>query len=337
MYRYFKNNKINAPALLILLLLSAASAASCAESFSLKPFRPPLLNRLSRLLGRAQSSLVLSRVDAYMKVAYLYELLANTFSPTITVLPPVHNQHPGNHGSAAIKVLSANLILFPAPFFFNQQQRITEFAKCARRLDPDFIFLQEVWDNNSLGLLIAAFPDYYSAYMPGIGYNYSGLLILSRYPTKATMARRFAVSLKHSLDELTAQKGWLLVTSEIDGKPVYLLNTHLYSADPSVHYRPNLTQFSQVADLVKNLSGRGIVGGDMNLQPEEIDTRLPANLLRDGCSLPTAGYPTLTRKLDYILLKTDAGNKDLIKGHRVDTSMRFSDHSPVFAEITFCD
>lgn len=337
MYRYFKNNKINAPALLILLLLSTTSAANCAGSFALKPFRPPLLNRLSRLLGRAQRTRVLSRVDAYMKVADIYELLASTFSPAITLLPPVDNKKPGKRDSATIKALSANLILFPAPFFFNQQQRIAEFARCARRLDPDFIFLQEVWDNNSLSMLIAAFPDYYSAYMPGLGYNYSGLLILSRYPTKATMARRFAVSLKHSLDELTAQKGWLLVTSEIAGKTVHLLNTHLYSSNPAAQYRPNLTQFSQITDLAKNLPGRVIVGGDMNLRPQDVDARLPANLLRDGCNLPTAGYPTLTKKLDYILLKTDAGNKDLIKGHRVDTPIRFSDHSPVFAEITFCD
>ncbi|OGK07584.1 MAG: hypothetical protein A2W80_04805 [Candidatus Riflebacteria bacterium GWC2_50_8] len=311
--------------------------ANAAENFSLKPFKPPLMNRLSRLLGRAQRSRVLNRIDACMKVADIYELLAGTLSPTITVLPPVQNKKPGNRDSAEITALSANLILFPAPFFFNQQQRIAEFARCAHRLNPDFIFLQEVWDNNSLSMLIASFPDYYSAYMPGLGYNYSGLLILSRYPTKAVMARRFAVSLKHSIEELTAQKGWLLVESEVNGKTVHLLNTHLYSADPRSHYRPNLDQFSQVAATATNLPGRVIVGGDMNLRPEDVDARLPGNLLRDACNLPTAGYPTLSKKLDYILLKTDPTNKDLIKGQRVETPIRFSDHIPVFAEIIFCD
>ncbi|PKL44289.1 MAG: hypothetical protein CVV41_06535 [Candidatus Riflebacteria bacterium HGW-Riflebacteria-1] len=335
MYRFFKINKILSCAPGLLLFLFSAGAAYGAETFSLRPFRPPLMNRISRLLERAQRSRVLSRVDALMKGAELYELLAGAFSPTITVLPPVQKITTPQRDPATIKALSANLLLFPAPFFFNQAQRIAEFVKCARQLDPDFIFLQEIWDNTSMSLLIASFSDYYSAYSPGIGYNYAGLLILSRFPLQTVMARRFAMSFKHSLEELTAQKGMMLVSSEINGKPLYLLNTHLYSASPRSYYRPNLGQFGQIAATVTNLPGRVIIGGDMNLRPEEIDSRLTGNMLRDGCNLPTAGFPSLSQKLDYIMIKPEAGSKGTINGGRVETPLRFSDHNPVFAEIHF--
>ncbi|EKD83837.1 MAG: 5'-tyrosyl-DNA phosphodiesterase, partial [uncultured bacterium] len=317
MYRYFQKEHFIGAGLLILLLLSAPGGAFAVESFSLRPVKPPLLKRTSRLLEGARRSPVLRRVDALMNFAGLYELLSYIHTPAVTVLPPVRESSPEKRGSSSIKALSANLILFPEPFFFNQEQRIAAFAQCARRLNPDFMFLQEVWDNNCLAQLIAEFPDYYSIYVTSIGYNCSGLLILSRYPAKEHMTRRFAVSLQYSIEELVAQKGFLLVESEINGKPVYLLNTHLYSAAPHKSYRPNPAQFSLIANVVKNLPGQAIVAGDMNLRPAEIDARLPENLLREGCELPTAGYPNLSQKLDYIMAKSVAGKKVMIKGSRV--------------------
>jgi exonuclease III len=335
MYRFFKKYSV-AELLLAGMLLISINSAYATESFTLRPVRMPLFNRLSRLLERAQRSCLLLRADALLAFAGIFELAAAAGSPKIVVLPPVGTNDGTEAAGASVKVLSANLLLFPFPFFFNQQERIDEFTKIVRELNPDIILIQEVWDNRSLGLLIAAFPDYYSIYSPGAGYNYSGLLTLSRFSPKTATVRRFATSLRHSLEEFIAQKAILQIELTTGEKPLHLINTHLYSAAPDRSYRPNLDQFRLLAEIAGKIAGRIIVGGDMNLRPEDITALMPANLQSEGCSLPTAGYPDLSQKLDYIM----AGNTDgqtVISGRRVDPARRFSDHNPVFAEIEFHD
>ncbi|MBU1108261.1 MAG: endonuclease/exonuclease/phosphatase family protein [Candidatus Riflebacteria bacterium] len=336
MYTFIKNKLFIWPVLLILLITTGYNSLEAANSFSLKPIRPPGLSRIARFLGRAQRSLVLDRIDALISATGFYDLIAAANMPKVTVIAPVINKRQKEKDdTVAIKALSINMLLFPVPFFFNQAQRIAAFARSARQLDPDIIFLQEVWDNNSLALLIAAFPGYYSIYTAGIGYNYSGLLILSRFPAKKASAKRFAVSLKHNVEELIAQKGFILVETTIRGQPFYLLNTHLYSADRSKLYRPNLVQFSRVADIVENLPAAAIIGGDMNLIPADLEARIPDDIVRDNCDLSTAGYPKPTQKLDYIMVRPHHGKTATVNSRRIDAPLRFSDHTPIYAEIYF--
>ncbi len=334
----YRNNKNNFSVLLLLtiLLFVSHNKASAAEPFSLSPIKPPIFNRGVRLLEKIQRSHLLQQIDALCRFARLYELAAAACSPEILIIPPVGDAGKIPAATSRIKVLSANLLLFPTPFFFNQEQRIDEFAKCVRELNPDIIFMQEVWDNTSLSLLIAALPDYYSIHSPGIGYNYSGLLTLSRFAPKRARIRRFSTSIRHSLEEFIAQKSILSVELAAGQHPLHLLNTHLYSAPPGRNYRPNVDQFKLLADIAKSVQGKTIVGGDMNLRPEELESLLPANLLRDNCHLPTAGYPHLSQKLDYIIAGSTSGLAS-VDGRRIDTPLRFSDHNPVFSEVSFHD
>ena len=336
MYTFIQKKLSFCFCLLVLLVTSRYNPAAAASGFSLKPIRPPGMRRFAQLLERAQRSLVLRRIDALINVTGFFNLIALASSPHVAVIPPVNGKPAARRSdTGAITTLSANLLLFPMPFFFNQAQRIDAFVTSARQLDPDIIFLQEVWDNSSMALLITAFPDYYSIYAPGIGYNYSGLLILSRFPVRKAVAGRFAVSLRHNAEELVAQKGYLLIETTICGQHFHLLNTHLYSAHPSRSFRPNLAQFSHIADIVSNLPGQVILGGDMNLLPADLAARLPAAIVRDSCNLPTAGYPKLSQKLDYILARPHVGKEVIISSRRIDAPLRFSDHNPVYAEITF--
>ena len=322
--------------LLAVLLLISIAPASATDSFTLRPVSMPLFTRLSRLLERAQHSCLLQRADALLDFACIFELAAAAGSPKTVILPPVGANAEAKTAGATIRVLSANLLLFPFPFFFNQQERIDEFTQCVRELNPDIILIQEVWDNRSLALLIAALPDYYSIYSSGAGYNYSGLLTLSRFPPKTATIRRFAISLRHSLEEFIAQKAILQVELATGERSLHLINTHLYSAPPERSYRPNLNQFKLLTGISGKIAGRFIVGGDMNLRPEDITTLMPANLQSEGCNLPTAGYPNLSQKLDYIMAGNTSG-QTVISGRRIDPVRRFSDHNPVFAEIEFRD
>jgi len=336
MYRFFKKF-FSTAIILSCLQLICISETLAAESFSLRPVRPPSFKRLSRLLENAQRSPLINTIDTLMRLSGIYEIAAAAINPQMVILPPADRAVRTSSGAVGpIRVLSANLLLFPAPIVFDQEQRIAEFAKCVRSLDPDIIFTQEVWDNRSLGLLIAALPDYYSIYSPGIGYNYSGLLTLSRVAPETCRMRRFPTSLQHSLEEFMAQKSILQTTLKYDGQFLHLFNTHLYSAAPDKRYRPNLRQFKLLVDTVDNLSGRIIVGGDMNLVPADLQTLIPGSLRLEGCDLPTAGYPSLQRKLDYVMAGNRSG-QTVISGRRVDPPRRFSDHNPVFAEIKFID
>jgi len=335
MYRFFKIylQLMILPAILLAISFNPAFAA---ENFSLKPIRPPIFNRLTRLLEKAQRSHLLQHIDALLSLSGFYELATAVCRPAITIIPPIGTPCNEPTKNRSIKVLSANLLLFPTPFFFNQQQRIEEFTDCVRTLNPDIIFMQEVWDNHSLALLMAAMSDYHAIYSPGIGYNYSGLLTLSRFAPRNAEVRRFAPSLRHSLEEFIAQKSILIVELNAEGQPLYLLNTHLYSAAPYKSYRPNIEQFRRVTEITRTLPGRIILGGDINLRPEELEKMLPANLQRDDCNLPTAGYPRLSQKLDYIIAGNTSGHTR-IAGKRVDPPRRFSDHNPIFSEISFTD
>ncbi|NLF98063.1 MAG: hypothetical protein GX569_15125 [Candidatus Riflebacteria bacterium] len=336
MYRFFKKF-FSTTMILSCLQLIIVSATLADDSFSLRPVRPPAFKRLSRLLEKAQSSPLLNTVDTLMRLSGIYEIAAACSNPRIVILPPaVRADRASSDNTGSIRILSANLLLFPAPVVFDQEQRIAEFAKCVRSLNPDIILTQEVWDNRSLGLLIAALPDYYSIFSPGIGYNHSGLLTLSRFAPETCIMQRFPTSLQHSLEELMAQKSILQTTLKYDGQILHLFNTHLYSAAPHKRYRPNLRQFKLLADTIDHLSGRTIVGGDMNLLPADLKILMPKSLQFEGCNLPTAGYPSLKRKLDYILAGNRSG-QTVISGRRIDPPRRFSDHNPVFAEIKFVD
>lgn len=337
MYRFFKINTIFAAGIILLLIVGAYSPAAADEKYSLKPSRLPIFESITGFFSQMQSSQTLLRVNFLLKAAGIYDLASSACNPLVTVISPTSTHINASKNSASLKVLSANMLLFPAPFFFNQEQRIAEFARCIRKLDPDVILLQEVWDNLSLALLIASFPEYYSVFSTGIGYNYSGLLLLSKFPPETSNIRRFPLSLQHSIEELIAQKSMLIIEVKVGGKPVHLLNTHLYSASPQQRYRPNLDQFDLLTDIATNLPGDVIVAGDMNLGPKELDPRLPPAMNRDHCALPTAGYPKLSKKLDYIMSKAGPGKISVISGRRVDPVIRFSDHNPVFASVVFSD
>ena len=129
-----------------------------------------------------------------------------------------------------LRILTANTLLFPWPFYSDQAERIAEFAKLARSVSPDIIFLQEVWDNNSLRLLLARFPDYHAVIAPNPLFNLGGLMIFSRIaPVRAT-AESFPLTLNHNPEELIARKGILWAEISCSGRQIWLATTHLYSS-----------------------------------------------------------------------------------------------------------
>lgn len=318
----------------LLCLLLFCQLPGMAQSFSLRPDKPVGLENLAKTWRNAQRSVLGRSLDKLLQISRIIDLIFAATDAKVTILPPTRPQAGEAHGEQRVlKALTANLILFPCPFFYNQAERINEFAKAVRHVDPDIIFIQEVWDNSSLKLIISRFPDYYSVYIPGLIYNHSGLIILSKFPVESAAAIFFAPSLLHNPEELIAFKGVISCIVRIGQQTINLANTHLYSSPPKSSYRPNLQQFCQLQKLVLSFPHGVIFGGDLNLRPDELDHLLSGDIQRDQCQLPTAGTPERKKKLDYLLIKQTRQTPMRIKGERLEWPVMFSDHSPVSGSI----
>ncbi len=320
--------------LAVSLMLAMTQSATATTDHVVKPQRPAAMKAWKNVILRAGNSSFPAIIETLTGLTHTFNLLYTVGTPATLIIPADNLQIPlAEQSDKKLTALTANLILFPPPFFTNQFTRIDEFEKLARSLSPDVIFLQEVWDNASLHYLIKRFSDYHAVLMPHSLFNLSGLLILSRYKPLRATAEVFPLSYRHNPEELLARKGMLLVEISFADQSVWLVNTHLYSAPSEAAFRANPGQFQHLISRMKELPSIIVAGGDMNLQPAELEPMLSGGIVRDDCNLPTAGLPPRAKKLDYLLAK---GNKTIaveVLASRAEWPIRFSDHHAVFAEI----
>lgn len=321
--------------LMLLLVAFQPATSSWAEPEIIKPQRPLFLKTVNQYLQQAQRSSLIACLEQIIGLTPSINLFFTAGHPRVIIIPALASSTQGLKPGKIIRTITANLLLFPSPFFYDQEERIGEFVKLARSMNPDVIFLQEVWDNKSLNSLIKKFADYHAVLMPNPIFNLSGLLILSRFKINNASAEIFPFTLSFNPEELIARKGILIAEIELNGQKNFLLTTHLYSSPPGAEHRPNPEQFSHLIKLVNSLPGCAIVGGDMNLLPDELEKLLHGPIVRDDCNLPTAGNKRRTKKLDYILGKGNANLQAEVLATRLECPVMFSDHSPVFAEVKF--
>lgn len=332
MFNNLKNFRV-AILLYAMLIVCQLLSAGTQPNYVLKPEFPAFFTTLQQAgqnLTHSSFSIIL---DYLVGLTQIVNLCYTAGTPVTMVIPATGAQLPANRNGTRLTALTANMLLFPSPLLFSQNERIDEFVKLARSMNPDVIFLQEVWDNSSIVYLISEFSDYHAALMPSLLYNRSGLLVLSRFKPERVTAEIYPLTLQHNVEELLARKGFLGVEISFAGKTLWLVTTHLYSAPPGAAYRFAFGQFRQMQNRINSFPGTVIAGGDMNLLPQELAPLLAGELKRDDCNLPTAGSASKTKKLDYLLAKPDAGSTVEVLGSRVEWPIVFSDHRPVFAEI----
>ncbi len=314
--------------------LTCQVAWGAAGDYPDKPERPALLEYFRACIIDAGQTGLPWLIETITGFTHLVNLLHTAGKPSTMIIAASH-QASSQSQPDRLRILTANTLLFPWPFYSDQAERIAEFEKLARSVSPDIIFLQEVWDNHSLKLLLNSFSDYHAVIMPNPLFNLGGLMIFSRLAPVRASAESFPLTLHHNPEELIARKGILWAEISFSNRQVWLATTHLYSAPGNAAFRPNPEQFRHLLKRMQAAPELVIAGGDMNLEPEELESHLPVNILRDDCNLPTAGRK-LQRKLDYVLAadKTDpAGIK--VTGSRVEWKKRFSDHHAVLAEVIF--
>ncbi len=307
--------------------------ATTRPGYVLKPNLPPLFKsaqQASDLLRNSSLPILFDYLTGLTRIVNLYYTAG---IPATMVINATAAQKSANRHGTRLTALTANMLLFPPPFFSDQKEKTDEFVKLARSLNPDIIFLQEVWGNSSLAYLISQFSDYHAVLMPSPLFNLSGLLILSRFKPERVTAETYPLTMQHNIEELIARKGFLGAEISFAGQTLWLVNTHLYSAPPGARYRYAFSQFGQMQNRINGFPGAVIAGGDMNLMPQELEPLLAGGLMRDDCNLPTAGSQRRVKKLDYILAKGFGDSTVEVLGSRTEWPVFFSDHSPVFAEI----
>lgn len=330
MKHFFNFNSL--PAFIILLSSLAIPALNAADLANLvKPERPAIFRNFSSILVSAANSVPAKLFSFFAENRFMQKWYCNFSQQQATVLPAVFARHKPD--SKRIRLLTANLILFPGFIQKNSQDRIEKFIRLAKLESPDLICLQEIWDNSAMTSIIRSFPDYASIFKPGLVYNQSGLLILSRLPVKSASSITFLPSLRHNLQEMLAMKGILSAVIKVCDTDLILNTTHLYSSAPSAQYRPGLKQFEQLMEKAGQEDFPAVIAGDLNLQPEELKKLLLPGMQTENCPEPTAGLPERKKKLDYILVHSRAKTLLKISGKRLDSADKFSDHSPVIAEI----
>ncbi|MGM0599692.1 MAG: endonuclease/exonuclease/phosphatase family protein [Candidatus Rifleibacteriota bacterium] len=297
------------------------------EKFDRKP-----LKKIEKALTTFKRSLAGYLINKIFFKTGVYTALSN--NKTITVNRNQPNRRAKSDKS--LKIITANLYLFPPPLLKEQKKRISYFVNSIKRLDPEIILLQEVWDKNSIVEIARLLPDYNLSFKTSGLYNRSGLLTLCKYKIQHAQFIPYPLSIRHKIEELLAQKGLLKTDIELDGHKISIFNTHLYSSSPRHSYRPNFNQFELLKRTVSSFSSDlKILGGDFNLKPHEIGKLIEADFLRGSCNLPTAGGIRRTKKLDYIMVVSQKPLKTRLATRRLETEQMFSDHSAVFGRIIF--
>jgi endonuclease/exonuclease/phosphatase (EEP) superfamily protein YafD len=207
-------------------------------------------------------------------------------------------------------------------------------------LEHSVIYLQECFFRWSGKSVEAHFPDYYvcKGTLQGVRLMNSGLVILSRFPILESEFVPFKACNPYSFDRL-AEKGILSALVRIDGRPVRLVNTHLQSS--SQEYDPySLLQLDELFDYLSGLREPYLLGGDFNIDIEEIRRRFPDLAVhapaeptiyldfRSGHSRssPSEGYEG--RVFDYFVSSLRCSPPAVIRSD-------FSDHRPVETLISF--
>ena len=208
------------------------------------------------------------------------------------------------------------------------------------------ILLQECFDE-TFESLEGYFPDYHicRGTLKGINIMNSGLVILSKYPIVDVQFYLYKQSNPLTFD-IFSEKGILSAQIEINGRKIYIMNTHLQSCDFYRYDRYAILQLEELKHYLTHLRLRDekyIVGGDFNIDIQDF-TRITKNKMPEMAEMSENIYhpddPTIF--IDFFTSHTrsqpEKGYEPLIFDYFISTinlgkpvtiSSEYSDHNPV--------
>ena len=239
-----------------------------------------------------------------------------------------------------------------------------------RRLAPDVLCLQEVWETrggeSQAERIAAALGGYHAADAPGVGLDLAveslGNAVVSRWPIRRTELRQLPAP--DGLDELR-----VALRADIDGPrgPIEVFVTHLNWRLDQSHVRQAqvraLAEF--VAETSEARSFPPVVGGDFNAEPASEEMRMltglaavpvPKLVFLDAWRTAGDGGPGYTwsnrnpfaivdsepdRRIDYVLVgyPRDRGAGEVVSARVEGTEpvdgVQPSDHYALYAELRY--
>jgi sphingomyelin phosphodiesterase 2 len=214
----------------------------------------------------------------------------------------------------------------------------------------DLIALQEAWrDPDARELAEASGLPYATRYERGFGVG-TGLLILSRYPILEQHEREFTLrpsALRWMQGESVANKGVLMVRVEAPGGPLDVYTAHPVAAYSDAKYGTlRWTQLFELAEAIGDWSKDRpyLLLGDLNTAPGDEGYGFLRDLLglEDAClehGKDTCGVTNIEdgARIDHVLAPRGPGRfataRTAFKGNIPDTSIAYSDHLAIEAEI----
>lgn len=165
--------------------------------------------------------------------------------------------------------------------FIGWTRRAGKIADAVRRLQPDIVAFQEVWQNSFNGTLLPWTEPFRAAFAPSaLGWGLrGGLGVLVRLDSGWQVGdvrfERYRVAAPwYRLDEGDgiAGKGILAVEVRRDGERLTIVDTHLQAAYGARRYpEVRRAQLEQLAAFVARLGDGSpvLIAGDLNTEPDE--------------------------------------------------------------------
>lgn len=235
-----------------------------------------------------------------------------------------------------IRIASCNFWGLPWPFSVHKHRRLGDLIAFIQQQNLDVIALQEVWMNWDVNKIKKSLPDYHVFEKHDIGFNPSGLVTLSRFPLEDGLYVPFDNTIFHL--EFPAQKGIYRTVADINGKKIFLLNTHVYYS-PKTYKTKN--QKKHLDQLIAALDTEPtLLFGDFNVHYNELELPPHFHLISNPHELTydkTTYYATKrfnringqSRTPDMIFANFDAK----IVSTAVIKKPLLSDHYPTIVEL----
>ena len=155
-----------------------------------------------------------------------------------------------------LKIATLNFWGLPCPLSINKKQRLKKLINLIKDEKIDILALQEIWLNKDIKYIKSKLPNYHILINNNLIFNFSGLLLLSKFPLLENKFHKFKIS-----KEFPSKKGIQKTKIKIFNKEITLLNIHLdYSSNQLSQIKKN-----QIKHITKTLDNSPtLILGDFN-------------------------------------------------------------------------
>jgi len=241
----------------------------------------------------------------------------------------------------SLKIFNINMWLLPIRFSKHNGQRVKKLIHFVKKLNPDIITLQEIWQKKHIKTLKKHLKEYHLTLHKTRFWNKSGLVVLSKEKPVKQEYFAFKKIKERGIYNRIAPKGVLVVHFK---KEIVIYNTHLHHRTDGEKIKVAYGEFNLVKKRIKK-SKTSILCGDLNLTKTQFDKINKGFFLHAEDSQNTFSkknpffkkwwekkMPQGNKKIDYIVIRT---NKKFLYKSRTIKNPVMSDHYGIYSEIDF--